>query len=237
MAKSKGNGSIHTQQEEESNGDWFDALNPNNMMNNAQRILTSAVNVLEEEIAAGILVAKKLEKKVIDVDEVRENPEELMGRIRRDTHEAVDIFLDALTAITNHLGILTNSIKKETETAAPVTTPSANGKDHAVSVIVNDTPVKAGETAELRMAVANDSPKDTRTVSLMKTDLTGPQMQKIPGSQIQVLPLALALNPAEQKEVTIRIKVPKTCKPGHYCALFMDANDAGIRAVIGIDVI
>ena len=47
---------------------WIKNVSPGKVISNAQRILTSAVDVLEEEIAAGILAAKKLEKKVVNVD-------------------------------------------------------------------------------------------------------------------------------------------------------------------------
>lgn len=236
MATIKSNGSARTKETNGQKDDWFDALNPNKMMNNAQRILSSAVNVLEEEIAAGILVAKKLEKKVIDVDDIRSNPEELMSRIRRDTHEAVDIFLDAFTALTNHLGILSNSIKKETGTTSS-SVQHETPKENTIPVIVTDAPVNAGDTAVLHLAIANDSTTDQMTVALIKTDLTGPQTQKILARHIQLNPAVLNLKPAEQKEIIIKIKVPKTCKPGHYCALLMDANNTGIRTVVGIDVV
>lgn len=48
----------------------FEALNPDRIMANANKVLSAAVNVLEEEIAAGILAAKKFEKKIIDVEDV-----------------------------------------------------------------------------------------------------------------------------------------------------------------------
>jgi hypothetical protein len=63
MAAAKQNGSAKNKNGKTVAEDLFDALNPNAMLNNAQRVLSSAVNVLEEEIAAGILAAKKIEKK------------------------------------------------------------------------------------------------------------------------------------------------------------------------------
>src|SRR5450432_2749591 len=93
----------NTEKEKTITEDLFDALNPNSMLNNAQRVLSSAVNVLEEEIAAGILAAKRIEKKVLNVDDVRNNPENLLNRIRKDTHEVVDLFLDAAIALSSQL--------------------------------------------------------------------------------------------------------------------------------------
>ena len=237
MATIQSNGSGRTKATNGQKDDWFNTINPDKMINNAQRILSSAVNVLEEEIAAGILAAKKIEKKVIDVEDVRSNPEELMSRIRRDTHEAIDIFLDALTAITNHLGILSGSIKKETGTTSSTEQQAKPGTENALPVIVTEAPVKAGETGMLHLAITNDSIKDQMTVALMKPDFAGAQMQKILARHVQLNPAVLNLKPTEQKEIIIKIKVPKTCKPGHYCALLMDANNAGIRTVVGIDVV
>src|SRR5689334_4511742 len=106
--------SNNTGKEKTLTDDLLDVLNPNTMLNNAQRVLSSAVNVLEEEIAAGILAAKKIEKKVIDVDDVRNNPENLLNRIRKDTHEVVDLFLDAAIALSSQLKILSDNVAKQT---------------------------------------------------------------------------------------------------------------------------
>src|SRR5205809_7233646 len=108
----------NTQGKKTVTDDLLDDLHPNNVLNNAQRVLSSAVNVLEEEIAAGILAAKKIEKKVIDVEDVRNNPENLLNRIRKDTHEVVDLFLDAAIALSSQLKLLSDNLTKQTENIA-----------------------------------------------------------------------------------------------------------------------
>src|SRR5690554_5345539 len=95
--------------------DILKGINKDEILSRAQKVINSAVNVLEEEIAAGILAAKKIEKKVIDVDDIRSDPDDLMNRIRRDTHEAVDLFLDALSAITKQVNTLASLDKKKVE--------------------------------------------------------------------------------------------------------------------------
>lgn len=65
----------------------LEGIKKDEILSSAQKVINSAVNVLEEEIAAGILAAKKIEKKVLDVDNIRSDPDDLMNRIRRDTHE------------------------------------------------------------------------------------------------------------------------------------------------------
>jgi hypothetical protein len=217
--------------------DLFDALNPNNMLNNAQRVLSSAVNVLEEEIAAGILAAKKIEKKVIDVDDVRNNPENLLNRIRKDTHEVVDLFLDSMIALSSQLKIFTDTIEKQnggTKTAAATAEKKQNDN---ITILQQDAPVKPGETVSLFMNFSNDESETTSVkIQLQKTDLQGSLNEKIASRNIYIKPAIIILQPGESKEVSIHIKVPSNCKHGHYTALFTDVQNPLIKALINIEV-
>jgi hypothetical protein len=211
--------------------DWIKNMSPNKVIGDAQRILKTAVDVLEEEIAAGILAAKRLEKKVINVDEVRStNPEELMSRVRRDVHDAVDIFLDAVTALTNHFSSLTENITKTKE--ATVTKSAAS----SVAVIRNDGNAKAGDNIELQMLLTNESKDQQKLVALNKADLINAQGNKILSRYITIEPQSFSLAPLDKKEVLIKIRVPLTCKPGVYSGLFQDNNDAAIKTVVTIEV-
>ena len=211
--------------------DWISNMNPNKVIGNAQRILKTAVDVLEEEIAAGILAAKKLEKKVIDVDEVRgTNPEELMSRVRRDVHDAVDIFLDAVTALTNHFSSLTETITKTKETVS--TKSAASG----IAVIKNEGKAKPGDNIELSMLLTNESKDEQKAVVLNKADLINGSGNKILSRNINIEPHSFALAPSDKKEVLIKIRVPLNCKPGIYSGLFRDNNDNDISTVITIEV-
>jgi len=211
--------------------DWIRNISPNKVIGDAQRILKTAVDVLEEEIAAGILAAKKLEKKVINVDEVRStNPEELMSRVRRDVHDAVDIFLDAVTALTNHFSGLTETITKAKEAAVTKSTTSN------IPVIKNEGKAKAGENIELPMLLTNESKDQQKLVALNKADLINAQGNKILSRYISIEPQSFSLAPLDKKEVVIKIKVPLTCKPGVYSGLFQDNNDVDIKTVVTIEV-
>ena len=211
--------------------DWIKNISPNKVIGDAQRILKTAVDVLEEEIAAGIVAAKKLEKKVINVDEVRgTNPEELMSRVRRDVHDAVDIFLDAVTALTNHFSNLTETITK-TKEATTSKTPASN-----ISVIKNEGKAKAGENIELPMLLTNESKNQQKIVTLNKADLINAHGNKILSRYITIEPSTFSLVPSDKKEVLIKIKVPLTCKPGIYSGLFQDINDIDIKTVVTIEV-
>ena len=58
-------------------------------------VVQRAASILEEEIAAGIVAAKQVEKRFIKVSELRSGkPDEVTQRFRRDSHEPIDILLD-----------------------------------------------------------------------------------------------------------------------------------------------
>jgi hypothetical protein len=216
--------------------DWFDAFNPNKMISNAQKVLSSAVNVLEEEIAAGILAAKKIEKKVINVDDISNDPEDLMNRIRRDSHEALDLLLDALSAITKQLGIISGTMAKEVEKVKDTAPLQTARQENSVPVVEADQPLKPGKSAILYVSLSDENAKENITIQLQKTDLNGPLKQKISARYIQVKPASAVIKPGGEKEFAIHIKLPKNCKPGRYSALLYDARNPLIRAVIGIEV-
>ncbi len=237
MAAGNGNnGSKKKQKSSTLTDELFDALNPNNMISNAQRVLSSAVNILEEEIAAGIVAAKKIEKKVIDVEDIRSNPEDLMNRIRRDTHEAVDLFLDALTAVSKQLGILSSTISAQTadikEKAAPAT-PAKN----SIAVITHDEPLKPGQEAVLYMSLSDEKAVEPVSIQLQKTDFTGTMQHKIHSRHIKLKPSSVVLQPGEEKEIAIHVTLPPDCKPGHYSALLTDNQNQSVKTIISIEVI
>ena len=211
--------------------DWIKNVSPNKVINNAQRILTSAVDVLEEEIAAGILAAKKLEKKVINVDELRNAaPEELMSRIRRDAHDAVDLFLDAITALSNQITNLTESVNGMKTKAADK--PAAR----EIPVVQNDVPAKPGQRVELPVLITNHSKEKAMQVELAKSELIGPLGAKISTRSIEIVPKSFMLVPEEAKEVMIKILIPSTSKPGSYSGLFQDINNPQMKMVVTIEV-
>ncbi len=236
MAGAKQNGSAKNKEKTVAE-DLFDALNPNTMLNNAQRVLSSAVSVLEEEIAAGILAAKKIEKKVINVDDVRGDSENLVNRLRKDTHEVVDLFIDALIAVTNQLKNLSTNINT-TNDALKKTTSATDQKPAATLAILQpDEAAKPGETITLHMQLSNDESTDAVKIALKKNDLVGASNQKISAKYIQIKPSPVVLKTGEEKEVAIQIKVPPNCKAGHYTALLTDEFNPKIKALLSIEVV
>lgn len=216
--------------------DFLGAIDKDKILSNAQDIISSAVNVLEEEIAAGILAAKKIEKEVVDVDEIRHDPDELMNRIRRDTHEAVDLFIDALTAITKHVTELSTSLNNQN--GAPKKKKPAAEKKHVdkIGFIEAEKPLKPGESTSMTMALFDDSSEEPLEIKFQKTDFNGPNKQTIYSRALKVRPAKITLPPGEEKEITVHVNLPKNAQPGKYHALLTDANNHDFRLVLSIDV-
>jgi hypothetical protein len=236
MAAARQNGSAKNKKKTVAE-DLLDALNPNAMLNNAQRVLSSAVNVLEEEIAAGILAAKKIEKKVINVDDVRGDSENLANRLRKDTHEVVDLFIDALIAVTNQLKNLSTNVNNTNDVLKKTTSATTQKPAATLAMLQPDAPVKAGETTTVFMQLSNDESKEAVKIALKKNDLAGPSNQKILSKYIQIKPASVVLKPTEEKELSIQIKVPPSCKAGHYTALLTDELNPKTKVLLSIDVV
>ncbi|HOZ85510.1 MAG TPA: hypothetical protein PK191_08465 [Niabella sp.] len=209
----------------------FEALNPDRIMANANKVLSAAVNVLEEEIAAGILAAKKFEKKIIDVEDVREDSQDLMNRIRRDVHEAVDLLMDSVSALTKQFSVLAKNESNQTQSKSK---PEAK-KEAEIPVVKNSKRVIAGETILLKLALLNSEQEKSINIQFQKVDLVGPKNERILQKHIVIDPESLNLNGSEG-EVSIKVAIPKKTPSGQYCGLFVDANDCFNKAIIQVDV-
>lgn len=201
----------------------------------AQRLINSAVNVLEEEIAAGILAAKKIEKKVIDVDDIRSDPNDLLNRIRRDTHEAVDLFLDAFTAISKQLNNLTAFQSSNTADQEEPTNQTAKANNNAI-VLAADSPLSPGEKVSFCFSLS----EDTETVSKLtfrKTNLIGLNNSTIYSRAIKITPSEIELKPNEAQDIMVDITIPKNAEPDQYSAFITTEGPNAIKVVVNLEVI
>jgi hypothetical protein len=234
MAVKKKNQNGSKRQQTKTGADkLFDNLHPGSMLNNAQKVINSAVNVLEEEIAAGILAAKRIEKKMINVDEVRDDSQNLMNRIRKDTHEALDIFLDALAALSKQVGLLTDSVSKETDKK---TNPASSRSSDSIQIIEYDRPVSPGSEIKLSFLLSDDSIRQPIKLDFQKTDFAGPDNQKVSSKSVNINPSSIMLNPDEEKEIEIFVKLPKICLPGHYNSILTVNQMPSVKVILSFEV-
>ena len=204
------------------------------VMGNAHKIVSSAINVLEEEIAAGILAAKKLEHQFINVEEVRDNQDQLMARIRRDTHEAVDIFLDAFAALTQQLNSVIDKSKTTSEEPIVKKRAATNTNSSQTIVLENDKILKPGESAVFQIILSDDE-KNTK-IALIKSDFTSNDNYKISQRNISIKPSTLFLKLKEQAEITIEVKTLNTTVPGFYRAILSDKYNPKIIIILSFQI-
>lgn len=196
------------------------------------RFVKQAASILEEEIAAGIGLAKQVEAKFLDVEKLRSGkPDEVMQRFRRDAHELVDILIDALQGTLSALGGLAQKAVKVRAGATPGTMEP--GKTTTVEL---DKPVKAGEVVEIPLTLANDSDEPTPEFHFYPTEFVSQTGDRIPAEAVQCSPPAVVIPPRATERVTIRVQVPPNTPPGVYSGL-LQANKLGqLRAVLILTV-
>ncbi|OBW39751.1 hypothetical protein AB670_03910 [Chryseobacterium sp. MOF25P] len=205
-----------------------------NIMSNAHRIVSSAVNVLEEEIAAGILAAKNLESKLINVEEIRSNQDELINRIRRDTHEALDLFLDAFAALTQQLNGIIEKSKPEAVNSKSSEQKRSSSNNSETIILEAEKPFKIGETAKFELQFSDE--ENSTKFHFIKSDLTASNNVKISSRNISIVPGVLSLKAKKIAEVIINIKIPKTAIPGFYHTLITDKYNPKIKIIVSLQI-
>lgn len=206
------------------------------IVNNAQKIVSSAIHVLEEEIAAGILAAKKFENKLIDVEEVRSNQDELMNRIRRDTHEAVDLFLDAFSALTQQLNSYVDKTKNSETKNKDTAAKPENSHNEPISTLFLEAEkiAKPGETIQFQLLISDD--EQPTQLSLQKSTFISNSDARIDPRNISIQPSNINIKPKEKAEIAITVKIPKTATRGIYHASFTDKYNPKVLIVLSLQI-
>lgn len=206
------------------------------IVDNAQKIVSSAIHVLEEEIAAGILAAKKLENKLIDVEEVHGNQDELMNRICRDTHEAVDLFLDAFSALTQQLNSYVDKSKtKESKSKSASVKQKYTPSKSTSNVFLEAAKIaKPGEVIHFQLLISDD--EQLTQLSLQKSAFTSNSIHRIELRNISVKPATIQIKPKDKAEITITVKIPKTAASGIYHATFTDKYNPKVLIILSLEI-
>ncbi len=198
----------------------------------ASRIVSQAAQILEEELSAGIGVAKQIEKRLLNVAEMRSaDPDEVMARFRVDAHEVVDIVLDVIDASTRSLGGIGSRISVgdgEGRSGA-----QAGGNAPTIALPESVSPGSAGAAP---FSLENEGETVTAEFVFQATDLVNAEGKKIPARQVTFDPPKLSIPANERQSVTVKVAVPATAKPGTYSGLVLASNLDRLRAVLVVNV-
>lgn len=198
-------------------------------------VVKKAASILEEEIAAGIVAAKEVEDKVVNVKKIRmQDKEMLMQRFRRDSHEIVDILLDLMDASVRSAGNVAKrivSIKPSVNKGESDPTPKGG-----TPVLEMPVPITPGREGNTSMVFENSLDKETGVLTVTSTDLLSSLGSSITASQVTFSPSSFSIAPHSKREIGITVKVPARKEPGTYSGLVQATGIENLRAVLVVKV-
>jgi hypothetical protein len=198
---------------------------------NPSQIVEQAASILEEELAAGIVAAKKAEEKFVNVREIRSgDPNDVFQRFRRDSHEVLELFLDAFGAAVKTLedgsqGIIT----VRSEDSQPKSKQSTTG---SLPTLTMPEPIKPGKSGKVTMSLRNDSDEPTGRFNFLQSGLTSASGYRIPARQVKFTPTAPNIGPHEAEKVLVTLKVPAKTPPDNYYGLIQVKKLDKFKAVL-----
>ncbi len=235
MAVRKKGSTKNEHQQKHSEEQKADPLNTSGLLNNAQKVVNAAIGVLEEEIAAGILAAKKIEKKVINVEEVRGNDQDLINRIRHDMHEALDIFIDGFAALSKQIGLLTEKVNGGKETSTPTSPTSPEFHDRIQHIRLEEA-CSPGQHARFSFELQDDEHQKETVLHLFTTGFSGISGYTIFPDKIHIHPTMIKILPGKVCPVTVDLDIPDNCPPGLYHALMLIKEMPETKIMLTLDI-
>lgn len=198
-------------------------------------VVQQAASILEEEIAAGIIAAKKVEEHLIDVEGLRsEEPDKVMQRFRHDAHEVVDILVDLVNiGIKSIHGLSQNIITIRSGTNQEIS--EKMGVGHLPTITVPHS-IKAGESVEIPLSLENNGDIPTDEFTLYSTELVFDDDKRISASQIIFTPPSLIIDSNQTGKVIVTVSIPEETETGTYSGLILATNMNQLRSVIIVQV-
>lgn len=209
--------------------------------NKATKIVEQAASILEEEIAAGIIAAKNVEERYVNVSQIRtDDPEKVMQRFRKDAHDVVDILLDLVNVSVNSLGGLTRRVVSvqtgPTGSKKGKTSETEGTTAVGMPTLVIPGPLKEKESGEVSMSVENDSDTSTEEFSFRCAGLLSANEDAISSANIQFSPSKVVVGPNTFEKIVVTVQVPENTQPGVYSGLLQATKLSHVQALLKVVV-
>ncbi len=205
------------------------------LANATSRVVQQAASILEEEVAAGIVAAKDVESRLVNVKDLRSGkPDEVIHRFRRDAHEVMDIFIDLAHAATQYVGGLAQrvvTIRGSERKEKPQYTASGQ-----LPTLKTDKAMKPGGVAKIPMDLENNSDKIMDKFSFHSTDLVDASGNRITAERISFTPSTLSLAPYKTQKVVVAVNIPAKISAGIYSGLIRATKMDQLQAILVIQV-
>lgn len=201
----------------------------------ASQVVFQAAAIMEEEIAAGIVAAKQVEKHFVNTSvPPSDRSNVLMQRFRKDLHEVVDMVLDVVDVATNYVGMPNQSdIRIRSVKQKEQSDHLANGQ---LPTLLMPEPANAGERVELTISLENNSTESTGEFGFASTDLISTSGNRISARQVKFAPPLVSIAAKETEEVTISVNIPRGKQIGTYSGLIQATRNYQLQAVMVVRV-
>lgn len=183
----------------------------------AASIVSQAASVLDEEMAKGVLAARRSSGTARLGDSDPSSP------VLRQAHELVERVAAIWPA-------LQGTPAQRLVAPRPVATEA-----DALAEVKPRATVKPGQRATISMTLRNSESRAVRLVPAA-TDLLGSRGGRIPCSLLEFTPAEFSLEPQEQRDLAIATTVPVEATPGCYSGLLVVRGVDYLRALITIEV-
>jgi hypothetical protein len=203
-------------------------------------IVIKAAAILEDELASGLGAARRIERRFIDVEQLRtQPPDALISKFRRDAHDAVDILVDVIavttTSVTERAGRIVALTVGRRAAAARKAPASIDGAVQIPTVRIPGF-VSAGDTAEIIISLENDSGRAITGMALYSSELVSSAGDRIAAARVRFDPPTLSVAARSTGEVTVRVDVPRDTPPGSYEGLLRAGHLESMRAMLRVQV-
>jgi len=208
---------------------------PEGLATEAVRIVEQAASILEEEISAGVVAAKKVEERYINVNALRSGAsDQLMQRFREDAHDVLDIVLDMVNLSINALGGLSERALNIRSTSENTANKTARADENLTELMLPAV-LKPGETGEVGMLVENESDQPTGKFTFTSAGLLNDQGDLLKPGQIKFTPPTSIIAANDLEKIKIVVSIPKGTPAGQYSGL-LQASALDMRAILTVQV-
>jgi hypothetical protein len=185
----------------------------------AASIVSQAASILDEEMAKGVLAARR------SSGAAPQGYSDATTPLLRQVHDLVDSVAAMWPSVQNAAG------------AQPLLAPQPVASDaDPLAELRPRTTVKPGQRATISMTLCNSESRVVRLVPAA-TDLLGSRGGGIAASLLEFTPPDCSLEPQEQRDLAITTTVPSDTAPGCYSGLLVVRGVDYLRALVTIEVV
>ncbi|TAN73191.1 MAG: hypothetical protein EPN14_09965 [Gallionella sp.] len=208
---------------------------PDGLAAGAVRIVEQAASILEEEISAGIVAAKKVGERYTNASALRSGEnEQVIQRFRKDAHEVLDILLDLVNLSISAIGGLGERAMNIRGTGVSNDKAHPRPEENLPELIVPAT-LKAGESGKVGMLVENGSGNATAQFGFTTAGLLNTSGDRLDAQHISFDPPLLAISANDVEKVNVTVAIPEGTPPGQYSGL-LQAPAIQMRAILTVQV-